>query len=206
MPSRSHPRYETCDVTINGRTDALLGRPSMLCHYWGRQLLRRWLWLSANDLDRPELAVEAGVLRSQAWGRRVPLPTLGYAWLEDRSATHMVASPIDGLVRYAPRATGGVNISVAGLRGRWQLQAWAPGPSFVDLGEGIAQSLRAGCRLLVPSGEALAQGVPPWRFEMRNGLPAACQKWTQPTHSPPTVLAETPAGETLRQYQIGNAS
>jgi len=31
--------------------------------------------------------------------------------------------------------------------------------SFVDLGEGIAQSLHADCLLLAPSGEALAQGV-----------------------------------------------
>jgi hypothetical protein len=156
----SWPRAKaTGHVTINGRTDTLLDRPSMLCHYWGRQLPHRWLWLSANDFDRPELAVEASVLRSQVWGRQVPLPTLGYGWLEDRSATHMVASPITGLVRYAPRPTGGVNISVAGLRGRWQLQAWAPDESFVELGEGIAQSLRANCLLLLPSGEALAHGM-----------------------------------------------
>jgi hypothetical protein len=156
----SWPRAKaTGDVTIDGRTDVLLDRPSMLCHYWGRQLPRRWLWLSANDFDRPDIAVEASLLNSQAWGRRVPLPTLGYAWLQDRAATHLVASPISGLVRYAPRPAGGVNIFVAGLRGRWQLQAWAPGGSFVDLGERIAQSLRADCRLLVPSGEALAQGV-----------------------------------------------
>jgi hypothetical protein len=155
----SWPRAKaTGDVTIDGRTDALLDRPSMLCHYWGRRLPQRWLWLSANDFDRPDLAVEASVLRSRAWGRRIP-PTLGYAWLADGSATHMVASPIDGLVRCAPRPAGGVNISVAGLRGRWHLQAWAPGESFVDLGEGIAQSLRADCLLVVPSGEAQAQGV-----------------------------------------------
>jgi hypothetical protein len=79
--------------------------------------------------------------------------------VEDRSARHLVASPIDGLVQYAPRPAGGVNISVAGLHGRWHLQAWAPGESFVDLGEGIAQSLRADCLLLAPSGAALAQGV-----------------------------------------------
>ena len=34
---------------------------------------------------------------------------------------------------------------------------------------------------------------------MRNGLPAACQKWTQPTYSPPTdrtsIQAETVLGE-----------
>ena len=156
----SWPRARaTGGVTIDGRTDALLDRPSMLCHYWGRQLPRRWLWLSANDFDRPDVAVEAGVLRSQVWGRRVPVPTLGYAWLGDRSAAHMVASPINGLVQYAPRPAGGLNISVASLHRRWRLQTWAPGESFVDLGDGIAQSLRADCLLLAPSGEALAQGV-----------------------------------------------
>ena len=178
----SWPRAKaTGDVTINGRTDPLVDRPSMLCHYWGRQLPRRWLWLSANDFDRPELAVEAGVLRSQAWGRSVPLPTLGYAWLEDRSATHMVASPISGLVRYAPRPAGGVNISVAGLRGRWHLQAWAPDESFVDLGEGIAQSLRADCLLTLPSGEALAQGVATLEVRDEEWLPSGLPKM-DPAH------------------------
>ena len=32
-------------------------------------LPRRWLWLSANDFDQSNLAVEVGVLRSKAWGR-----------------------------------------------------------------------------------------------------------------------------------------
>jgi len=58
----------------------------MLCQYWGSKLPCRWLWLSANDFDRPGRAVEASVLTSQVWGRQVHLPTLGYAWLEDRSA------------------------------------------------------------------------------------------------------------------------
>jgi hypothetical protein len=94
----------------------------------------------------------------------------------------MVASPITGLVRYAPRPAGGVNISVAGLRGRWQLQAWAPDESFVELGEGIAQSLRANCLLLLPSGEALAHGMA--TLEVRD------QEWlTTGTPTPDPVQA-----------------
>jgi hypothetical protein len=168
----------------------------MLCHYWGRQLPDRWLWLSANDFDRPELAVEASVLRCHAWGRQVPFPTLGYAWLVDRSATHIVASPINGLVRYAPRPTGGVNISVAGLRGQWHLQAWAPAESFVDLGEGIAQSLRADCLLLAPSRQALAQGVATLEVRDQAWLTSGLPTQTPCRHSPltdrPPILAETP--------------
>jgi hypothetical protein len=32
----------------------------MTCHYWGRRLPDRWLWLSANDFDRPGIAIELG--------------------------------------------------------------------------------------------------------------------------------------------------
>jgi hypothetical protein len=46
-----------------------------------------------QDRDRPGHAVEASVLTSQVWGRQVPLPTLGYAWLEDRSAHQRPANP-----------------------------------------------------------------------------------------------------------------
>jgi hypothetical protein len=80
-------------VTFDGRTEDLVGRPAMLCHYWGRELPRRWLWLSANNFDQSNMAVELGVLRSKAWGRHVPLPALSYTWLHDRTGTRMVASP-----------------------------------------------------------------------------------------------------------------
>jgi hypothetical protein len=164
-------------VTLDARTEELVGRPAMLCHYWGRELPRRWLWLSASDFDRPNVAVEVGVLRSKAWGRRVPLPMLGYAWLHDRTNTQSVASPIDGLIRYAPRPHGGVNLSITGLAGRWQLEAWAADQSFVHLGDGIAQSLSADLLLVNGSRHAAAHGTAV--LEMRD------ETWA--TTGPPTV-------------------
>jgi hypothetical protein len=149
----------TGSVSLDGRTEHVVGRPAMLCHYWGRELPRRWLWLSANDFDQSNVALEVGVLRSKAWGRRIPLPALGYAWLHDSAGTRMVASPIDGLVRYAPRPQGGVNLSITGLAGRWQVQAWAANHSFVHLGEGIAQSLSADLLLVNGFRRALAHGT-----------------------------------------------
>lgn len=149
----------TGSVTLDGRTEELVGRPAMLCHYWGRELPRRWLWLSANDFDQSNVALEVGVLRSKAWGRRVPLPALGYAWLHDSTGTRMVASPIDGLVRHARRPQGGVNLSITGLAGRWQVQAWAADHSFVHLGDGIAQSLSADLLLVNGLRQAAAHGT-----------------------------------------------
>ena len=164
-------------VTLDARTEELVGRPAMLCHYWGRELPRRWLWLSASDFDRPNVAVEVGVLRSKAWGRRVPLPALGYAWLHDGSGTRSVASPIDGLIRFAPRPGGGVSVSITGLAGRWQLQAWAADQSFVHLGDGIAQSLSADLLLVNASRHAAAHGTAV--LEVRD------EAWA--TSGPPTV-------------------
>jgi hypothetical protein len=55
----SWPRAKaTGDVMVNGRTESLLDRPSMLCHYWGRQLPRRWSRLGPR-LDAQE--VEPGL-------------------------------------------------------------------------------------------------------------------------------------------------
>ena len=46
----------------------------MTCHYWGRQLPREWVWLSANDFERTGTAVEVALMRSALWGVNVPLP------------------------------------------------------------------------------------------------------------------------------------
>ena len=58
----------------------LQGARGMIAHYWGRQLLHEWWWVSANQFDREDTALECAVFRSSLWGTPVRLP-LAYVYL-----------------------------------------------------------------------------------------------------------------------------
>jgi hypothetical protein len=142
----SWPRRRAAGVMDVGAGDERLDDvPATACHYWGRALAPRWLWLSAVDTDATGTAVEVTVLTSRVFGLPLPTPFLGYAWLYRDGRDRLVSSPIDGLVRRVAGAGGGPGVLLAarGLAGSWTVRAAAPQSSFVDLGEGIHQSLAA---------------------------------------------------------------
>ncbi len=122
-------------------------RRAMTCHYWGRQLPREWVWLSANDFDRSGVAVEVALMRSALWGVGVPLPAAGYAWLRNDGRESLVPSPLTGLVTRRDGSRTAVDVAVRSLRERFWLRAAAPRDSFVNLGDGITQSLNAHCEI-----------------------------------------------------------
>jgi hypothetical protein len=164
-------------ITVNGAAVALDGAPGMACHYWGRRLPDRWIWLSAHEFDRPGVAIEASLLTSRLWGVPVPLPPLGYAWLREPGRERYVASPLTGLVRRT-RGAERLQVTVTAPRSSWTLTARADARSFLDLGDGIVQSLRADCLIRTPSGAtAIARGTAV--LELRNkrwsatGVPTA---------------------------------
>ena len=66
--------------------------PGMIAHYWGRQLPREWWWVSANQFDREDIAVECTVLRSGLWGIPVQLP-LAYLYLRQANTRKFIISP-----------------------------------------------------------------------------------------------------------------
>jgi hypothetical protein len=147
-------------VTVDGVDHFLDAAPGMACHYWGRRLPDRWVWLSANEFDRPGVAVEASLLTSRLWGAPVPLPPLGYAWLREAGREWYVASPLTGLVRRTVRKSGGgLQINVTAPRRSWTLTAAANAQSFIDLGDGILQSLRADCLIRTATGVTAARGT-----------------------------------------------
>lgn len=148
----------TGTVRVGGAEHVVDGRPGMACHYWGRALPPRWVWLSAVEFDRPDVAVEATILSSRLWGVRAPAPLLGYAWLRDGRDEHLVASPINGVVRRLPGGPG-LELAVRSPRACWSIRARADRDTFVDLGDGVVQSLRADCRLDAPGGPAAASGT-----------------------------------------------
>jgi hypothetical protein len=131
----------------------------MTCHYWGRQLPREWVWLSANDFERTGTAVEIAVMRSALWGVNVPLPAAGYAWLRNDERESLVASPLTGLVTRQDRSGTAVELAVRALRNGFRLRAEAPRDSFVDLGDGITQSLSASCDIHPPGGRPTTRSV-----------------------------------------------
>lgn len=66
--------------------------PGMISHYWGRQLASEWWWLSANQFDREDVAVECIVLRSGLWGLPARFP-LAYLYLHSGSKRKFMISP-----------------------------------------------------------------------------------------------------------------
>jgi len=139
-------------VRVGAADAAVDHRQAMTCHYWGRQLPREWVWLSASDFETTGTAVEVALMRSALWGVNVPLPAVGYAWLRSDGRERLVASPLTGVVTRRDRSRTAVEVAVRALREGFWLRAEAPRDSFVDLGDGITQSLNARCEIRLPGG------------------------------------------------------
>ena len=123
----------------------------MTCHYWGRQPPQKWVWLSANDFERTGTVIELALMKSTLWGVNIPLPAAGYAWLRHDGRERRVASPMTGLITRRDTSITAVELAVRALRG-FRLRAEAPPDSFVDVGNGITQSLSARCEIGLPGG------------------------------------------------------
>src|SRR5688572_24559254 len=66
--------------------------PGMLAHYWGRQLAHEWWWISANQFDRGDLAVDCALISSALWGLPVRVP-LAYLYLSRGTDRKLLMSP-----------------------------------------------------------------------------------------------------------------
>lgn len=58
----------TGTISIRGRDYSLEGARGLVSHYWGRRLASSWWWVSANQFDDPDVAVECSLLRTRLWG------------------------------------------------------------------------------------------------------------------------------------------
>lgn len=109
----------------------------MMSHYWGRKLSQEWWWISANQFDNPEIAVECSIIKSGLWGSKMKIP-LAYLYLNDGIKSRLVM-PLPGTV------------SVKGNREEFELKINSPGAADIilkakgreygDLGEGIMNTL-----------------------------------------------------------------
>lgn len=111
--------------------------PGMLSHYWGRQLLPEWWWVSANQFDRADVAVECVVSRSNLWGIPVRLP-LAYLYLREGNARQLIISP-PALVEQKG-APENFEIQFRSLTAK-PITLKAQGREYGDLGEGIVNTL-----------------------------------------------------------------
>jgi len=109
----------------------------MISHYWGRQLSPEWWWVSANQFDREDVAVECTVLRSGLWGIPVRLP-LAYFYLKEAAERELVLSP-----PAIARVTGSPETFEIHIRRFWAetITLKAVGRDYGDLGDGIIDTL-----------------------------------------------------------------
>jgi hypothetical protein len=82
----------TGQVWLGDERFELRRAPGMLSHYWGRQLAPEWWWVSANQFDRDDDAVECSVYRSALWGIPVGLP-LAYLYLRRPDGRMLLMAP-----------------------------------------------------------------------------------------------------------------
>lgn len=115
----------------------LQGARGMIAHYWGRQLLHEWWWVSANQFDQKDTALECAVFRSSLWGTPARLP-LAYVYLQHAGKRKLLISPptlaqVTGTpekfeVRFRSLSTGTITLK-------------AQGRDYGDLGDGIFNTL-----------------------------------------------------------------
>ena len=125
-------------VTVDGRAFTFDALPGLIAHYWGARLPRRWHWLSVNTSS---LDVDAVVSHSRLWGLPGPTIAAGYLYLDDRTRSRTIVSPLNGLVRSSGVPGGDVDLVAWAPSGGTRLRFSAPRVAYNDLGEGILQTL-----------------------------------------------------------------
>ena len=131
-------------VRVGDRRFSIAETQGLVSHYWGRRLMDRWCWISVNQFDEPGIALEAIVARSRLWGLPVGV-RIGYLWLRTPASSHLVISPVNGIVKLTGRPDE-FTVTSRSITGRTvRLSCTASTDSYNDLGEGIRQTLLGTC-------------------------------------------------------------
>jgi len=115
----------------------LYDAPGMISHYWGRQLASEWWWVSANQFDQPDVAVECTILRSGLWGTSIKVP-LAYLYLRQQDKKELVMAPL-GLAS-AKGSPENFEITIKRI-GAESVTLQGAGTGYGDFGEGIVNTL-----------------------------------------------------------------
>jgi hypothetical protein len=148
MEIASRPRAKfSGQVRVADRTFRCADVPGLVSHYWGRRLPDRWCWISANQFEGSDIAVEALLANTRVWNSGRVAMNAGYLWIEDRGSRQLVIHPLNGLIRVEgspetftlkARRIGRPDLAV---------QCSAQLNTYSDLGEGIQQTLLGTCRI-----------------------------------------------------------
>jgi hypothetical protein len=142
-------------VRVGDREFSVPEKPGLVSHYWGRRLMDRWVWLSADRFDKLGVALEASIAWSRLWGLPAPIAKIGYLWVQTPDSSHMVVSPANGIIRVTGRLDD-FTVTSRSIAGRTvRLSCKAPLDSYNDLGDGIRQTLLGTCEI---EGLATASG------------------------------------------------
>jgi hypothetical protein len=109
----------------------------MLSHYWGRALAAEWWWVSANQFDREDVAVECTVLRTGVWGIPIRLP-LAYLYLSQAEDRKLSIAPFE-----LAKVSGGPDeFEIQFSRpGQFPITLIARGRDYGNFGDGIVNTL-----------------------------------------------------------------
>jgi hypothetical protein len=124
-------------IRHGGQQTTLQNTPGVISQYWGRQLASEWWWISANQFDKADVAVECAVLRSSLWGTAIQVP-LAYLYLRQQDKKELVMAPL-GLAS-AKGTLENFEIEIRRL-GAESVTLTGVGRNYNDLGDGIANTL-----------------------------------------------------------------
>lgn len=124
-------------IRHGGKQFAIQNATGIISHYWGRQLASEWWWISANQFDQAEIAVECSIFRSSLWGSSMKIP-LAYLFLHQKGKKELVMAPfglsnLKGSVENFEieiKRIGAESITLIGV-----------GRDYGDLGDGIVNTL-----------------------------------------------------------------
>lgn len=153
-----------------GQCTELKQSPGMVSHYWGRRLAPEWWWVSANQFEQENIAVECSIFRSGIWGIPVRMP-LAYLYLRQADERRLIMSPpartqVSGTpeqfeIRFQP--LGGEPITLR-----------ATGREYGDFGDGIINTL-VGDLELYQGGRPVARAMGTAALERRAHPPKAAK-------------------------------
>jgi hypothetical protein len=134
----SAPRTVFTGWVRNGTAEVELQRtPGLLSHYWGRQLARKWLWISANQFDRDGMAIECALFRSALWGLPLEMP-LAYLCFRYGDSRQLLISP-PAIARVSGTADR-FDVRIRSF-GTEPILLKGHGRDYGDLGDGIVNTL-----------------------------------------------------------------